>query len=189
MSVLRHYYISTSLDDLGTIEQELEREGVETPQIHTLSLDDTGTENHVNLHDVSSFMKKDIIRSGEWGALVGVIGAVLVLVVAHFAGWTNSAAGWIPFIFLAVIVLGFSTWEGGFIGIQRTNKHFQRFEKLLGEGKHVFFVDVMPEQEEVLERITAKHPGLELAGTERGTPQWIMAGQKRIPQLLRETLP
>lgn len=189
MSILRHYYISTSLDDLEKVEEELEQRGVETPQIHTLSLDDAGAEKHVHLHDVSSFMKSDVIRSGELGALVGVIGAALVLCVAYFGGMTNTAAGWIPWIFLAVIVLGFSTWEGGFIGIQRFNKNFRRFEKSLRAGKHVFFVDVPPEQEEILSEVVAKHADLELAGTERGTPQWIMEGQKRFPRLVRETLP
>jgi hypothetical protein len=189
MSILRHYFISDSLDDLERVEQELEQQGVETAQIHTLSLDDTAAETHVHLHDVSSLMKKDVIRSGELGALVGAIGAVLVVGISYFAGLTISPAGWIPTIFLAIIVLGFCTWEGGFIGIQRTNKHFRRFESSLQEGKHVFFVDLPPEQEKVLEEVVANHSGLELAGTEQGTAQWLMRGQKKIPRFLRETLP
>ncbi len=189
MSVLRHYFISDDLDDLEKVEEELERQNVDTAQIHVLSLDDTGTENHHHLHDVTSFMKSDVVRSGELGAAIGAAGAIAVLLVAWFAGWTESAAGWIPFIFLAIIVLGFCTWEGGFIGIQRRNKHFVRFEKVLQEGKHVFFVDLVPEQEGILDGVVKGHPGLELAGTEKGTPQWIMQGQKRIPHFLRETLP
>lgn len=132
-------------------------------------------------------MKTDVIRSGELGALIGIVGAALVLAVTYFAGWHGTRAGWIPFIFLAIIVLGFCTWEGGFVGIQRANTHFKRFETVLKEGKHVFFVDVMPDQEDTLEQVVKNHPGLELAGTERGTPQWIMQGQKRIPHLLRDT--
>jgi hypothetical protein len=189
VTVLRHYFISDNLDDLELVETELESQGIDTPQIHVLSLDDSAVENHVNLHDVTSFMKSDIIRSGEMGAVVGVIGAALVLSVAYFAGWTDSVVGWIPYLFLAVVVLGFSTWEGGFIGLQRRNKHFRRFEKELADGKHIFFVDLIPEQEGVLDRVVADHPGLELAGTERGTSLWIMQGQKKIPHLLRETLP
>ena len=141
MTVLRHYFISDDLDDLEKVEEELESRGVDTPQIHVLSLDDGATENHVHLHDVTSFMKSDVIRSGEWGLAIGVVGAALVLLVAYFMDWTNTVAGWIPFIFLSIVVLGFCTWEGGFIGIQRANKHFERFEKVLDEGKHVFFVD------------------------------------------------
>lgn len=189
MSTLRHYFISDNLDDLEHVEEELEALGVASTQIHVLSLDDTAVENHHHLHDVTSIMKRDVIRSGLWGALIGAIGAIAVLVVAYYAGWTTSAAGWFPFIFLAIIVFGFSTWEGGFFGIQRPNTHFARFESVLNEGKHVFFVDLPPEQEGALEKVVSKHPTLELAGTERGTPKWITDGQKRIPILLRETLP
>ncbi|MFT7653068.1 MAG: hypothetical protein ACI9UU_002177 [Candidatus Azotimanducaceae bacterium] len=189
MSVLRHYFISDNLDDLEVLEEELEARNVETSQIHVLSLDDSGTENHVHIHDVTSLMKRDVIHSGEMGFLVGVIGAVLVLAGAYFFELTNTAAGWIPFIFLSVVVLGFCTWEGGFIGIQRTNVHFKRFEEVLNQGKHVFFVDLTADQEGILDDLIKRHPGLELAGTEKGTPALVMKGQKQIPHLLRETLP
>lgn len=189
MSVLRHYFISDNLEDLEKLEQELEARQVETTQIHVLSLDDSATENHVHLHDVTSLMKKDVIHSGELGLLVGVIGAAVVLTGAYFFGLTTTAAGWVPFIFLAIIVLGFCTWEGGFIGIQRPNVHFKRFEEVLNAGKHVFFVDLLAEQEGILDDLLKRHPTLELAGTEKGTPAIVMKGQKRIPHFLRETLP
>lgn len=189
MTVLRHYFISDNLDDLEKLEQELEAQGVETAQIHVLSLDDTATENHIHLHDVSSFMKSDVIRSGEMGLGIGIVGALIVLTAAYFSGWTESAAGWIPFIFLAVIAVGFCTWEGGFLGFQRVNAHFKQFEKVLEEGRHVFFVDLLPDQEVVLEALVKLHPTLELAGTKRGTPMWFMKGQKHVPNFLRETLP
>lgn len=189
MQVVRHYFISDDLDDLERFEEQLEAGGISTPQIHVLSLNDTDVENHHHLHDVSSFMKKDVIRSGEIGAAVGFIGAALVLGAAYLFGWTNTAAGWIPFIFLSVVILGFCTWEGGFIGIQRPNKHFARFEKVLGEGKHVFFVDMEPGQEEILARVAQQHTTARPAGQEKGTPHWITEGRKRIPRLLQETLP
>lgn len=181
MTVLRHYFISDDLDDLEVLEDELEARGVDTPQIHVVSLDDSGVDKHHHLHSVTSFEKTDVVRSGELGATVGVIGAILVLVVTYFAGWHTTRAGWIPFIFLAIIVLGFCTWEGAFIGIQRTNKHFKQFEKALKQGKHLFFVDLLPEQEGILDQLLKRHPSLQLAGTERGTPHWIMVGQKLLP--------
>ena len=78
---------------------------------------------------------------------------MLVLVVAYLAGWTESPAGWTPFIFLAVVLLGFCTWEGGLIGIQDPNHNFTRFEQALKDGKHVFFVDLEPGQEAILETV------------------------------------
>ena len=42
----RHYYISDDLDDLKSIETELESNGITTPQIHVLSRDDAGLQAH-----------------------------------------------------------------------------------------------------------------------------------------------
>lgn len=189
MTVLRHYLISDDLDDLEILEQELERQEVQTEQIHVLSLDDAATEAHPHIHDVSSLMKRDVIHSGKRGLAIGVVGAVLVLLVAWLMAWTNIGAGWIPFIFLAIIVVGFCTWAGGFLGIQKENYHFARFHDDLEQGNHVFFVDLLSEQEGILDELVKHHPRLRDAGTERGTPSWIMKGQSIIPHFLQETLP
>ena len=189
MKMLRHFFISDDLDDLEVFEEQLEEAGVPTVQIHVLSLDDTAAENHVHLHDVQSIMKKDVVHSMIIGAIIGVILAILVLVVADTMGWTDTRAGWIPFIFLAIIALGFSTWEGGFVGIQRPNFHFSQFEDALKAGRHVFFVDLEPDQKSLLDRIVSKHPGAELAGTGPATPHWIVAWQRRLTHFFGETMP
>ena len=87
MNMLRHYFISDSLDDLEVLEEQLESAGVSTPQIHVLSRNDAEVENHHHLHAVQSFLKRDIVRSTERGAVVGLCAFVLVLSVAYFAGW------------------------------------------------------------------------------------------------------
>ncbi|GBE07934.1 hypothetical protein BMS3Abin11_01051 [bacterium BMS3Abin11] len=46
----RHYFISDSLDVLDNIEQRLEKRGIVRSQIHVLSGDDAGAENHDHLH-------------------------------------------------------------------------------------------------------------------------------------------
>ncbi len=185
MRVIRHYFISNDLDDLEVVQQQLEGEGLTKPQIHVLSLDDMAVENHHRLHDVSSFMKTDVLRSGEIGLLVGLAIAAALLLIAYFAGWTAAPVGWLPFVLLAAIVLGFATWEGGFIGIQRRNTHFARFEKALADGNHVFFVDVEPGQEDILDAVISPRQGIAMAGTEKGTPHWVLEGQKRIPRMLQ----
>lgn len=179
MQMLRHYFISDNLDDLEVFEEQLEADGVSTPQIHVLSSNDADVEHHHHLHEVQSLMKNDIIHLTLRGAFVGVCAFVLVLVVAHYAGWTKTAAGWTPVIFLAVVLLGFCTWEGGLLGIQKPNHNFARFEKALSEGKHVFFVDLEPNQEAVLEKIIKFHPSVELAGTGPSTRHWLIALQQK----------
>jgi hypothetical protein len=178
MKMQRHYMISDDLDDLEDLEKQLEEAGISTPQIHVLSLDDAEVHRHARLHEVQSFMKSDIVHSTTRGALVGVVAAALVLAVAHVAGWTQTAAGWIPFIFLAIIALGFCTWEGGLAGIQRPNHNFTRFARALKDGKHVFFVDLEPGQETVLEQVLARHASVQAAGTGVPTQHWLVTLQK-----------
>lgn len=173
----RHFYISDDLDDLQALEQELENQGVAIPQIHVLSQNDADVENH-QLHEVEAVLKKDVVHSMELGAVVGCIAAVLVLALAYFAGWTETAAGWIPFIFLAIVVLGFCTWEGGLFGIQEPHHQFKQFQEALKEGKHVFFVDVTESQEAVLGQVVNAHPRLLAAGEGESTPEWVIEWQK-----------
>ena len=175
--MIRHFYISDSLDDLEDVEQELEEQGIATPQIHVLSQNDADVQQH-HLHEVEAVLKKDVVHSMELGAIVGVIAAAIVLIVAYAAGWTESAAGWIPFIFLAIVVLGFCTWEGGLFGIQEPHYQFKQFQDVLKQGRHVFFVDVTEQQEAVLARIVDAHPKLEAAGEAEATPEWVIKWQK-----------
>ena len=179
MNMLRHYLISNSLDDLEVFEEQLEAAGVSIPQIHVLSRNDAEVEHHHHLHEVQSFMKNDIVHSTERGAFVGICAFTLVLAVAYYSGWTETAAGWMPFIFLAVVLLGFCTWEGGLFGIQKPNHNFARFEQALSDGKHIFFMDLEPNQEAVLEKVLKSHPQVELAGTGSSAPHWLIALQQR----------
>ena len=185
--MLRHYYISDDLDDLELIERELEGKGLTTPQIHVLSENDAEVEKH-HLHAIESVLKQDVVHSTELGALVGTFAAGLVLGVAYLMGWHTSAVGWLPFVFLAVVLLGFCTWEGGLIGIQIPNYQFKRFQKLLKEGNHVFFVDVDAEQEAVLDEVVENHPRLKLAGTGEATPTWVVRGQDKFSEFMK-TMP
>ena len=166
MKTLRRYFISDDLDDLEVIEEQLEGAGVSAPQIHVLTLHDAELDHHEHLHRVQSFMKKDVVHSALIGAAIGVCACVLVLLLAYLAGWTHSRAGWMPFIFLAVIVLGFCTWEGGLFGIERPNVHLARFEQAIEDDKHVLFVDLERGQDEVLESVLKSHPKLQPAGSE-----------------------
>lgn len=183
MNMRRHYYISDDLDELEAVEEGLEQAGVSKVQIHVLSEQDADATRHEHLHQVQSLMKRDMVRSALVGAGVGIVVFVLVLAVARFAGWTEGAAGWTPFLFFAVILLGFCTWEGGLFGIHKTNRAFAGFPQALGDGKHVFFVDLEPRQEPVLDKVIRTHPKVEPAGTGRAMPYWLVSLRRMLGEV------
>ena len=187
--MLRHYFISDDLDDLEIIEEQLEARGVSTPQIHVLTAHDAELDHHQHLHRVQSMMKKDVVHSALIGSVVGVGAFVLVLAFAHLSGWTETTAGWVPFVFLAVVLLGFCTWQGGLFGIQRPNYHFARFEQAIKNDRHILFVDLERDQETVLESVVKSHPKLEPAGSESVSLHWVIEFQKKVPRFFKETWP
>ncbi len=171
----RHYFLSDSLDELEATEKELEAHNIDYEQFHVLSLNDADVEKHDHMHEVPSLFKKDIVHSTELGALVGIVLSSLLLLIVSFTGLA-SYAGWTPFVFLAIVILGFCTWEGGLFGIQTPNQEFVRFDQPLQEGKHVFFVDVEVSQEQTLNEVLKHHPKLTFAGTGKAqTSLWIQA--------------
>jgi len=182
--MIRHFYVTEDLDELGKVEKELESQGFTVPQIHVLSENDTEVENH-QLHAVESVLKLDVVHSTKVGAVYGVIGAILTLLVAYSMSWTESAVGWMPFIFLSIIVLGFCTWEGGFIGIQKPNVNFLPFQEMLKNGKHILFVDADPQQEMALDSVMKMHPKLQVAGMGEATPNWVVRGQDKFKSFMK----
>ena len=180
MKLLRHYFISDNLDDLELFEKQLEADGVFTPQIHILSLDTLGLEQHPRLHEVQSVMNYDVVHSSLIGAAVGLCILFIFLTTTAIAEWASSSLGWMPFVFFAVVILGFCTWEGGLIGTQRSNYKFARFKKQLQEGKHLFFVDVYQHQEPLLARVLGTHPQICIAGTGRSVPDYLVHWQRRM---------
>lgn len=175
MKTVRHHFISNDLDDLEKLEIELEQAGLARSQVHVLTLDDAGADNHKQLHDVSSMMKTDVVRSSEIGAAIGLLIGVALLVAASIFNWADTI-GWLPIVFLGLIIIGFAAWEGGFLGIQKRNAHFKRFEQSLQDGNHIFFVDLPEGQRATLEECVSNHPNLAMAGTDKGISTWLLPG-------------
>jgi hypothetical protein len=179
----RFFYISESLDELATVEQELKAAGIAEQQIHVFSRDDAGTEQR-QLHSVQEFMKRDVVRSASRGAFLGVILAALALVITYYSGVTHSL-GWAPFLLLAVVILGFCTWEGGLFGLHVPHHELRDFERALREDKHILFVDVRPQDVLLLNTIQARHPSLKPAGEGTSTPGWAILWQKKWQDFIR----
>lgn len=179
----RHYFVTDDLDDLQLVEQDLQSAGITPPQFHVLSENDAAVETR-NLREVEAVLKRDVVHGTERGAIVGVIGAVAVLLLAWFSGMTETYT-WVPAIFLAIVVMGFCTWEGGLIGIQEPHAEFRRFTPALSRGKHILLVDVDPGQEEALTAVVAHHTQLRPAGEGNATPRAVVRFQDKWHRFLQ----
>lgn len=174
----RRFFIGDDLGAVGAVERELLGRAIAAEKIHVLSLDDTDAERR-HLHDVQSLMKRDVIHSTEIGALIGLAVSVVAIVAAQLSGLV-AQVGWVPFVFLAIVLLGFFTWEGGLIGIQLPNSRFRRFENALRSGRHIVFVDVDPADEDALHDVMRAHPELRAAGTGSSSPRWLIGFQQNV---------
>jgi hypothetical protein len=164
----RHYFINDNLDELKRVQLDLIEAGLTPPHFHVLSEDEAALER-LQLNPVEAVLKKDVVRGTERGAAIGLGLAAVILLLAWVTGLAASL-GWVPPVFLAVVVLGFCTWEGGLIGIGEQNADFRRFRKDLAQGRHVLLVDCEQEQLPSLQRIVANYPGMEDAGSGSATP-------------------
>lgn len=173
----RHYYIGDDLTHLAAIEQALESAGISKPQIHVLSDHDAEVTRR-NLNNVEPVLRKDVVHGTGLGAMVGAASSGGILFLWWLSGLAE-AYGWIPAIFLAVVVLGFCTWEGGLIGIQRPHMDFQRFQGELKRGRHILLVDVTPAQEDTLRRVITEQQGLWDVGEGAATPGWVIDVQRK----------
>ena len=188
MNTRRHYFISDNLDDIDLLEEQLESEGLSPAQTHVLSNDDVGVARHIHLHEVASLLRQDVIRSSQVGAVIGFLGALIIIAVAYMLRLPSGMSGWVPYAFLSVIVFGFCLWEGGLFGIQAPNRQYKQFEEALAQGKHVFFVDLNREQERILTASMEAHPKLEMHAMGSGSPSWIFASYDRLVGFLDRNL-
>ena len=140
----RYFFMANDLGHLESVERELLARGMVAPQIHVLSQDDAGATQH-HLHQVHSLLRQDTIHSGEIGALIGLALAALAFAIGYLTG-LPAQIGWVPFVFLCAVLLGFLTWEGGLFGIQMPHAQFRRFSNALAQGRHLLIVDVEPAQ-------------------------------------------
>ncbi len=180
----RYYYICDDLDEFQAMEEELEAKGISRAQIHVISNDDEELERR-NLNQVYSWFKTDVMHSTYVGVVVGAIFAAIVIAIAWFFG-LREHIGWAPFIFAALVILGFSTWEAGFIGTQIPNTHFRRFQEALDNGEHVLQVDCTPADEVIMQEVVARHrQKIKAAGSENSFDQWAIVSAKKFRQFIK----
>ena len=170
----RYFYLSEDLNDVQALQEALVDKGIKLDQLHVLTNNDSEA-SHRKLHTVHSLLKKDVIRSGFYGAIIGLVLAFSTLVLAYAMGWTASSVGWVPFVFLAIVFFGFCTWEGGFLGFQQPHYQFRQLNAALQKGNHALYVDLEDDQRELVESIIRSRQTVRKVSEAEGEPGWFVA--------------
>lgn len=182
----RYYYTIDDLDDLELIKIDLVELGVEPNQFHIYSSPEKSAELYEHdLHPISDFTMRDIVHSSLIGLGIGLLCAMIVLLSFYYLGWVQPPLGWLPAIFLAIVITGFCLWEGGLKGIQETNHELIHFKWALNQGKHVFYIDIPSSQKSTLADVVAMHPKLVFVGYGHATSSWLIHGQTHLQKFIK----
>lgn len=153
-------FITDNLDELEKMEKNLESKNIPRSHIHVFSKNEAQLENR-DIPSLNDFSKRDLIRSGIYGALLGGILSGSFLMASWAMGWTNGL-GIVPVGFVTVALFGFCTWEGGLWGIQTVNRRFDNFREELSSGSHLLIVDAKEEELNTIKDTAEKHPQMRL---------------------------
>ena len=159
----RLYYLTDQIEVAEAASDSIHREGITDRHFHVLSHDEAGLQMH-HLHPTTPLHELDVLRLGERGLLCGIAGAVvLVVLTSQYTSWFEQF-GWIGVLGVTLIAMGFGTWLGGFIGVQRENYKIRRFHDAIEAGSYLLMVDVDKSDEQRVMSVLERQTGLRRAG-------------------------
>ncbi len=177
----RFYFVTDDLNNVKTVENELQAQGLPNLQMHLLTEADAEADKK-GLDNTPSLSRKDIPKSMIKGFCVGLI-AVAILVAVTLTFNIPGLSNGLMLLIASGILLGFCTWEGAFLGIQRSGSKSRRFAQYLKRGKHLFYVDANPGQVAAVKSVFGSHRGFKAVGTESGESDWMLGMRRRFRSL------
>lgn len=140
----RLYYLAEDLNTTEAVSARLHAEGISDWNFHVLAKDASGLYTH-QIHSALAHHQKDIIRTGELGAIYGGVlfaGVAALLLIAGLFDWLSS---WIDVVLWGVL----GVLLGGLAGVRRGAKkdHFRlaAFHDDIERGCYLIMVDVRKE--------------------------------------------
>jgi hypothetical protein len=143
----RLYYLADNLDTVDAVAGALQRIGISAWHFHVLSRDDAGLYRH-HLHSATPLHRRDVIRTGERGALlgfaIGLIAALLTLGLLELAPAHNLVVTGVAIVLPTL----FGAWAGGLVGLSLENHKVARFHDDIEAGRNLLMIDVDGAHEE-----------------------------------------
>jgi len=146
----RLYYLTHDIDAADSISQTVHDAGITDWNFHVLSKDKAGLTTH-RIHSTTPLHERDIIRSGERGALIGAaLGLIVALVLVATNVVPTTTMGYVGMAALVFVFTMHGAWSGGFLGIQTENYKVKQFHDDLEDGQYLLMIDVAPRDEETI---------------------------------------
>lgn len=105
------------------------------------SQDEAGLKQH-SIQPANPVQQLDIIHSGEQGAILGLLGGLVLMLGVQLFEPFPSDVGWGVSLLLVGLVAMFGAWVGGFVGVSHDHYKIARFHQAIKEGKHLLVVEV-----------------------------------------------
>ena len=158
----RTYYLLDYIDEVDSISDTLHENGIADWQFHVLAKDEKGLYQH-HLHRANIFQKRDLVHSGERGALIG--GAVGLYLSLFVLPWSISSTSLLLSIMLVMFTVGVVV--GGIIGNKHENYKISRFHDDLEQGKYLIMLDIKKAQyKQVMDLLHSEFPKLKSSGND-----------------------
>ena len=137
----RLYYLTVDLEATQRIAHALQKAGVSEWNFHVLSRDDAGLYQR-RIHSGNPIHSRDLVRSGERGALIGFATGLWVGIIAVMSMGLSGDNALIVQFALTLLATLFGAWVGGLVGLSTENYKIQRFHGELEAGRHLIMIDV-----------------------------------------------
>lgn len=158
----RIYYLLDNLEDTETISKALHENGIADWQFHVMAKNEEGLFRH-HLHRANFFQKRDVVHSGEQGALIGGVSGVYL--AFFILPWTITATTVLATVVVAFVIAGIVI--GSVLGNTHENYKISRFHNDLEQGKLLVMLDIRKSQHAtVLNIINQEFPELKSAGAD-----------------------
>jgi len=156
----RIYYLLNTLNEADSLSDMLHQNGIADWQFHVLAKDEDGLYQH-HLHRANFLQKRDVVHSGERGALIG--GAVGLYLSLFVLPWSISSTALLASIMATMFTIG--VLVGAVLGNSHENYKIARFHADLEQGRLLIMLDVRKFQyDEVMSLMQQKYPKLKTVG-------------------------
>ena len=143
----RLYYLADSLDTADDVARALHNEGISDWNFHVLSKDEAGLYKH-HLHAATPLHQRDLIRTGERGALLGFCVGMAAAIFSATLLELASVHTMIVFSIALILPTLFGAWLGGLIGLSTENHKITRFHDDIEAGRALLMIDVKRSHED-----------------------------------------